>query len=607
MSRHNDAGQLTTQLSVTRREGMDTMTVHTIGGQEMTYELLKALREDHPDKGIAQLFHEGYIQTETRPTLVSSRAETYRYGMGYDVTTGFLTDQTEMTSGDQSPGVTQTVFKDASYSVTGQLMSSRTVSTFDLFGMEESVNDVYTVYTRAENGVLRFADGVGVQTTSDLFGNSSASSVNQYFLGIGGQARMVSNASSGVATELDGSQYSIGQRTTYCYDGMGNLVDASGSSRRVGTDIFLNYQERFFENVYVIINGQAQQKLSYSVAGPAEVGPPGATPPPTYSAVGGEEEEAAAGQEVFPDFLRNPADYDKVLVAAFGHVSVYKYMKKSDGSLAGATIDIPGDRIILKDIKEIKVEGGVVTIDSGSGVNKARHVVEGLAGGEVRVTRYTFTNDQGMSDAPIEAERIVSVQEQNGTVTTTTHTEVKFEDKNSDGDTNDPGERSEKTGKINHAVGLLTVSRGFVNGQPSGTVTISGAGYSGSVYNVTGVTLADNSVTLRSSGMTAVVSHGPEGTTVTRTADEGQDPSQNQSVTIQRRTRTEEGNEIATLLTVVRNHRGQVTRAYWMDEASRTVWLTMAVAWDDQETEDPADDPAKLVVHGSQGYTIHYA
>ncbi len=569
LTRFNEAGQLLSQLMISRRQGLSTMTVHVMGGQDLTYNSLK-LKMDQTGMSLKELFAAGLVTTETRPMFVDSRTETFRHELVYDPVTGFLTRQVDLSAGDQNPGLNEVIFKDASYSTTGQLLQARTVTNYDLFGLEGNGSDIITFYTRDANGMLRFAEAAGIQSSFDVFGSASASRLSQSFLGIAGQARLAAAASTGFSSEVDGSHFAIGQITAYQYDPSGILQGAHGSSSRVGSDIFLNYSQRSLENIYSVINGDARVKVSYSAEDASGVtGVPSFGTGATFSAVGTGQEAQVAGAAAAP-WLIDPAAYDKIEVGSYLGIKIYKFVKKSDGSLAGALIDLPGAPIVLTDLSgDPTVTADSVTLLGGTGENRYRYVVT-LDGSAVKTTRYNI-NTAGET----ESQRIRTETAASGVIRTTYSTVT-----------------DEITSQV-YAVGLVTVTVRYVEGAVAGSVGITGPGIGATLQNVSAVDATGGQVmlTLAGSGGTVTLAHDAAENRTTIRKDFSGSADEDETVTVQRI-----GN---TLIAVTADGAGHVTRATWTDEASGTVWMQVSASWQENGT-------ANVVISGPNGSTLKY-
>ncbi|MBI3616037.1 MAG: hypothetical protein HY211_05940, partial [Candidatus Omnitrophica bacterium] len=604
LTRFNDKGQLLSQFVKTQQSGVDTISLPYIGDERLTIERMQALQQSFPDLTVKDMFDVGLLRMVKQPSIMNNGTQTYRSGMEYEKETGFLKKQMELTSSDQSPGSTTVDFLDASYSSTGQLLFSRTKNRSTLFDLEGS-SDLMTFNALDPKGQLRYAEAVGTQSNSDLFGSGSDRLVRRYSVGVNGQSKLVADISMGLARELDGSAFQIGERTTYQYDAFGNVVHADGSSTRIGTDVWGNFSKRSQHTLYGVINGDPKAALTFSTD-PSELGKPeplgtGAT----FSLLKDQAKQQGITGSAPAPFLANPQDYDKVTVADLSLFQVYKFLQKSDGKLTGALIDIPGVQIPVLNVNDINVDAaGVITIDSGSGYNHAKYVVQTLSDGTVQTTRYSFKSENFTSK---EVEAQVMITASSNGVTTTTDQSISFKDNNGDGDTDDPEDRVDATTRVVNAIGLISVTSQYTDGNVNGTVAISGIGYQASIFNVTNVTLNTDQITVEGTGVTFTINQGASGTTITKKVADNLDQTQNQSVTIQRLTRQDGDLTVSTLLTVVRNSQDQVTKATWVDEVSQTAWATLTARWDDHGTaSDLADDTAAVIINGEQGYTTHY-
>ncbi|MBI3332647.1 MAG: hypothetical protein HYZ93_00960, partial [Candidatus Omnitrophica bacterium] len=398
---YDEAGRPLSQLVTSRRQGVGMMTVQMIGGEELRYENLKALQEAHPDKGLKDLFHEGLIRTATRPTVVDLRTDTFRDRIRYNRDTGFVEHQEETVTGDTNPGQSKTTFHTATYTSAGQLKSAVTETEYNLFDLEGNRSTVLTDYSRDDQGRLIWARGAGTQESFDIFGNRSRSVMDQIFVGAAGQPRIALNDAKGLATEVAGDRYRIRQLTASDVDLNGNPIRTDGSSSKEGSDIFGNRSRRFFRNIYVQINREARVKLSYSVDGPAWVDPSIAGTGFTPLTAG--EQQQAGGSSPVP-VLANPGDYDRVSLAKYGSVEVAQFIKKSDQSLAGVLIEIPGAAPITlsEGVTQPVVTDGQTVIEAGTGAGRSQYTLRQEGAAAVRITRSSFDSS---------ASRWVPVQE----------------------------------------------------------------------------------------------------------------------------------------------------------------------------------------------------
>jgi len=526
--------------------------------------------------------------------------------MQYDESTGFLIHEVNRSSSDSSPGVSTVTFSDASYDSNGSLLSARTVTEYDLFGLEGNVTELFTVYHRTDSGELRYAEAVGTQASSDIFGSSSAARISQYMLGIAGEAKLVASIVNGFTNELDGSIFEISQLTTYHYDAQGVVLGAAGSSSRSGFDIFLNYSQRLLENIYRIINGEA--RIGYSISRDDDDDTPlipfGSGP----THVAGDQGITGAAA----DFLQNPDDYN-ITEYTIGFVTIRVYKRKDaedPDEIAGVVIDFAGTPVVLTDVTEFTESGGVITVEGGSGESQYKYVVTQV-GDAVVATRFKVTfedtdDDPDTADERVETETqvIESIQGVAGLPITTYHT-ITFED--TDDDPNTADERVDTVAKVVYGMGLVSVTVHYTDNQVNGRVTISGPGYSTTLENVETVdTLVADEITLSGSGFNVVVSEDAAGRTVIEKRFSGT-PDQNETVILQQLTRGDQVINVA----VIQDHEGKVTRVTYTDDETGIAWFSIHAVWDvdDNGTPDDATDDtvtARVVVKGPSGSTLVY-
>ncbi|MDO8730942.1 MAG: hypothetical protein Q7J69_07175, partial [Candidatus Omnitrophota bacterium] len=584
LTRYNEAGQMQSQLLMSHRTGMDTATVHKLDGKDLVYEDLRSVMND-TGMSLKDLFDTGRITLEKKASLLDTRTETFRHDVQYDPFTGFLVHQVDFSTGDQNPGTNQITFQDANYTEQGQLSSARTINRSDLFGLEGNATDVWTQYTRTEDGTLRFAEAVGNQATFDIFGSTSAARIEQSFLGIAGQSRMVAGVVSGVAVEVDGSHFDVGQITTYAYDPSAILIGAHGSNFREGSDIFLNYSRRTLENLYSIINGDARVKLSFSTDGSFGPESPVAQPGTgaTFTTLPVANDTDITGAAAAP-FLVSPSLYISETVRDYGAIKVIAYYNKnsddSKGALAGVQVTVPGAPIILTDVTS--VTPGTETVFQGGSVSKYRYRISADNEGGVTVTRFSLS---GTAETETETFFSRTVESGPGTgIFTTTQKSLGL------------------TTAIVHSMGSGSVTVGHLNGNPNGTVTVSIPGSVASFSNVSGWPIINSD-------------SGPDEIRIMAGSDVLATLVRNQSneislervgadtVSVQRLVGPS-GETLPILLTTTKTNPAipadaRVTKAVWTHEVSGDILLAVTASW-------AADGlSAKVMITGMNGVAVN--
>ena len=615
---YDDAGRVKSQFLLGQRQGLGKMSVFFVDGQEMTYglrdellkEAMRAYKKDHnlpedaPNPSLKELFGAGYITQNPqnfRSIFVNTRTETFRHDVEYDPATGFLIHQVdmnaqvEMNTGDFNQGVTKVTFKNAAYTPTGQLLMAQTDTDYDLFGLEGNKTKVLTLYHRTPQGALRFAEAVGTQETFDFFGNGSISLLSQYFLGIGGQAKLAANVAAGWETTLEGSQFQIQTVNASRYDPQGNLVGATGFSLHVGSDIYGNWSSRRSRILQGIIDGNARNYIIYSEN-------------PDQADSNGQGSNVSNIQGGAPaDFLINPGNYNQVLVADYGAVKIIQYIKISDGSLAGVVLNLAGDQRILSSnlisvgpdpvTGKMTIEGATFryTFDTQT-INGVTHVI---------TTRIT----KGSNGAPDTLNEIVDTWTDSNGFVISEYRNVTQVDQDNDPTT--PAVDMKTLTRRTTSLGLMTVTEFFVRTDPnepavsgggeyqthlSGTVSVTGPGFSNTFNNVSGVS------TVTASGVQKIQLQTPSETdTVSFDQTTGVytvDRSTGGLTTLMNRIQLVQHAGETTLVSANYDSSGNLTQVTYTDQRTQTVWMTVYVA------TSSAGAAQQILINGQGGFGI---